>query len=284
MTTAFALSGGGNLGPLQAGAMLALLEAGIVPDLLVGSSVGALNAAAVACRPDVEGVRELVAAWGALRRRDVVRPGLAGALAGFVGARNHLLSPARLHRLIERWVPVTRIEETTARLAVTATDALSGAGVVLTEGPVVEALAASAAIPGLFPAIRMGERWLIDGSLSANRPARQAQALGADVVYVITTATAPRLAPPRGAIAMAMNSVSLVTSELARIEHEAAVAHAEQSGGRIIAVPSAEPVAPGTFEYRRGAELADAAYRRTVQWLAERQAYEGRQADIVGSP
>lgn len=78
-------------------------------------------------------------------------------------------------------------------LAVTASDALSGECVVLRSGSVVEAFAASAAIPGLVPAVRLGDRWLVDGSLSANRPVRQAQALGADDVYVITTATAPRL-------------------------------------------------------------------------------------------
>ena len=267
MTVAFALSGGGNLGPLQAGTILALVEEGITPELLVGSSVGALNAAFAASRPGPEGARQLVASWGSLRRREAVQLNPLWALAGFLGVRDHLLSPTRLRRLIRRWVPFERIEDTPVPLAVTATDALTGDCVLLRSGSLVEALAASAAIPGLFPAVRMEGRWLVDGSLSANRPVRQAQALGADDVYVITTATAPRARPPRGAVAMAMNSVSLVTTRLAQSELADALRHAEARAGRVFTVPSAQPSAPGTFEYRRGAELAAAAYRCTRDWL-----------------
>ena len=267
MTTAFALSGGGNLGPLQAGTALALIESGIVPDLLVGSSVGALNASFLASRPGADGARELVEAWGSLRRRQAVQLNPLWALAGFLGVRDHLLSSARLRRLVREWIDAERIEDLPLPLAVAATDALSGECVVVRSGPVVDAVAASAAIPGLFPAVRVGGRWLVDGSLSANRPVRQAQALGADEVYVILTGTAPRLRPPRGAVAMAMNSVSLVTTRLGLAEMVEAHRHAESSGGRVVVVPSAEPPAPGPFEYRRSAELAGAAYRHTRQWL-----------------
>lgn len=267
MTVAFALSGGGNLGPLQAGSLLALLESGVEPDLLVGSSVGALNAAFLACRPGVSGAQTLVESWSTLRRKEAVQLNPVWALAGFLGFRDHLLSPTRLRRLVRRWIDTTRVEDTKVSLAVTATDALTGECVVLRNGDLVEAVAASAAIPGLFPAVRVGERWLVDGSLSANRPVRQAQALGADDVYVITTATAPRLRPPRGAVAMAMNSVSLVTTRMGLAELDDAVRHAEEHGGRVRVVPSAEPHAPGPFEYRRGAELAGAAYRCARAWL-----------------
>lgn len=268
MTVAFALSGGGNLGPLQAGTLLALLESGVEPELLVGSSVGALNAAFLACHPGVAGANLLVKSWGTLRRQDAVQLNPLWALAGFLGFRDHLLSPVRLRRLIRRWIDVSRLEDAKIPLAVAATDALTGECVVLRSGDLVEAVAASAAIPGLFPAVPWGERWLFDGSLSANRPVRQAQLLGADEVYVITTATAPRLRPPRGAVALAMNSVSLVTTRMGLAELAEARRHAEENGGRVRVVPSAEPRAPGPFEYRRGAEMAEAAYRRTHQWLS----------------
>lgn len=268
MTVAFALSGGGNLGPLQAGSLLALLEAGIEPDLLVGSSVGALNAAFLACRPGADGAQLLVESWATVRRQEAVQLNPLWALAGFLGVRDHLLSPTRLRRLIKRWVDVENIEDVKVPLAVATTDALSGECVLLRSGAIVEALAASAAIPGLFPAVHVDGRWLIDGSLSANRPVRQAQALGADDVYVITTATAPRARPPRGAVAMAMNSVSLVTTRLALAELAEAVRHAAGTGGKVRLVPSAQPPAPGPFEYRRGRVLAEAAYRRTQQWLS----------------
>jgi NTE family protein len=267
MSVAFALSGGGNLGPMQAGAIVALLESGVQPDLLVGTSVGALNASFLVTRPGVDGAHQLVAAWSELRRRDVVRLSPLRAFAGFLGVRDHLISPQRLRTLIGRWVEVVRIEDAPIPLAITATDALSGEAVTLTEGDVVDALVASSAIPGLFPPVAVSGRWLVDGSLSANRPVRQAQALGARDVYVLTTATAPRLRPPRGAVAVAMNSVSLVTTRIARQETAEAARRATASGGRVFAVPSAEPDAPGTFDYRHGARLAKLAYQRTRAWL-----------------
>lgn len=267
MPVAFALSGGGNLGPMQAGAIVALLESGVHPDLLVGTSVGALNASFLATRPGVAGAHQLVAAWSELKRRDVVRLSPLRALAGFLGVRDHLVSPQRLRSLIRRWVELVRIEDAPVPLAITATDALSGEAVTLTAGDLVDALVASSAIPGLFPPVALSGRWLVDGSLSANRPVRQALALGARDVYVLTTATAPRRRPPRGAVAMAMNSVSLVTTRMAHQETAEAARRATAEGGRVFAVPSALPDAPGTFDYRHGARLAKLAYERTRRWL-----------------
>jgi NTE family protein len=269
MTVAFALSGGGNLGPMQAGTVLALVEAGIEPDLLVGTSAGALHAALLATRPGIEGARTLMTASSSLRRRDVFRFDLVAVLAGFMGARDNLVSARQLRRLIRRWVEIDRIEQAVIPFAAVATDALTGEAVVLSTGDVADALAASSAIPGLLPPVRIDGRWLIDGSLSANRPVLQAQALGADDVYVITTATAPRLRPPRGAVAMAMNSVSLVTAQAARGQLAVAVRNANDTGGRVTVVPSIEPPAPGPFDFRRSAALANAAYRRTILWLKQ---------------
>ncbi len=269
MTVAFALSGGGNLGPMQSGTILALMEAGITPDLLVGTSVGALNGAFLASRPGVDGARGLMEAWSALRRPEAVRLSLVTAIEGFLGFRNHLVSDQQLRRLIRKWVEIERIEQATVPLAVTATDALTGECVVLTAGDVVDALAASAAIPGLYPPVSIGGRWLVDGSLSANQPVLQAQALGAEEIYVITTTTASRHHPPRGAIALARGSVSLVTSRLARDDVREAERRARRSGGRVWVVPTSEPAAPKPFDFRRSASLAEASYERTMAWLAE---------------
>jgi NTE family protein len=267
MTVAFVLSGGGNLGPMQAGTILALMEAGIEPDLLVGTSVGALNAAFLSTRPGIEGAQTLMAASSVLRRREAFRFHVLTVLAGFFGVRDNLVSAQHLRGLIRHWVEIDRIEQAAIRLAVITTDALTGEPVVLTTGGIGDALAASSAIPGLFPPVRIDGRWLIDGGLSANRPVLQAQALGADHVYVITTTTAPRLRPPRGAVAMAMNSVSLVTARADHDQLEIATKHATNTGGRVLVVPSPQPPAPGPFDFRRSAALAKAAYQRTIMWL-----------------
>jgi len=267
MTTAFVLSGGGNLGPLQAGAVLALMESGIQPDLFVGSSVGALNAAFLATRPGATGARALVAASSSMQRREAFRFNPVAVLAGFVGLRNYLVSDHHLRALIRRWIQVDLIERAATPLAVTATDALSGEIVLLRSGDIVDALAASSAIPGIFPPVQIAGRWLIDGSISADRPVLQAQELGADTIYMIDATTAPRVRPPRGAIAVAMNSVSLVTSQASRDQLTTALEHADATGGHVYVVPSAQQPAPSPFNFRMSATLAEAAYARTVAWL-----------------
>ncbi|HLN17511.1 MAG TPA: patatin-like phospholipase family protein [Acidimicrobiales bacterium] len=269
VTTAIALSGGANLGPMHAGAVVALLEAGLQPDLLVGTSVGAMNAAYLATRPGLASARELGEAWANLRRRDAFRFSLGGAIAGFLAARDHLVSPSRLAALMRQWVTVERIEDAPVRFAAVATDALSGEPVVLDRGPVVPALMASSAIPGLLPAVRHLGRWLIDGTLSASCPALQAQDLGADVVYVVTTRTAPRVRPPRGALAMAMNSVSLLTARAAAEQLATARRRAEASGGTVLEVPTGEPPAPGPFDFNQARFLFARSYAEASSWCRD---------------
>ncbi|MCK4176312.1 patatin-like phospholipase family protein [Aciditerrimonas ferrireducens] len=268
MSVAFVLSGGGNLGALQAGALRALVEAGIRPDLVVGTSVGAINGAFFASRPGLEGCWALEDGWRRLRRRDLFRFRLGLALGGFLGLGDHLVGTGRLRAWIEEHLTVRRVEDTPVRFAAVATDALRGDPVVLTEGDLASALLASSAIPGIFPPVRIGDRWLVDGSLAAGTPVLEALALGAREVYVLTTQTAPRRRPPRGAIAMAMNSVSLTTAQLQREQVAAAARDLEARGGRLHLVPSPAPEAPSPFDFRQGGRLADLAYARTRAWLA----------------
>jgi NTE family protein len=269
MTVAFALSGGGNLGAIQAGTMRALLERGIEPDLLVGSSIGAFNAAFYATHPGLAGCEALETAWGTLRRRDIFRFELSRVLTGFLGLRDHLVATKRLRELIQLWLGIERIEDATLPMAAVATDALSGDPVVMRSGDIVSALLASSAIPGIFPPVHREGRWLVDGSLSANCPVSEALDLGADSVYVLTTATTPRDRPPRGAVAMAMNSVSLVTTKMQRSQLEEARSRAAAKGGAVWVVPSPEPEAPSPFDFRRSTTLARAAYERAKTWIDE---------------
>ena len=271
MTVAFALSGGGNLGALQAGSMRALVEAGVEPDLLVGSSIGALNAAFCATHPGRAGCTRLEAAWRDLKRRDVFRFELSRAIVGFLGLRDHLVATKRLEQISREWLGIARIEEAALPFAAVATDALTGDIVVMTSGDVASALLASAAIPGIFAPVHREGRWLVDGSLSAGCPALEALELGADQVYAVMTTTAPRRRPPRGAVAAAMSSVSLLTSKLQVSRLETAEREATERGGAVHLVPSPFPDAPSPFDFQHGGQLAASGYRRTVTWLAERK-------------
>src|SRR5258708_8663559 len=83
--TAFVLAGGGSLGAVEVGMLQALVERGIAPDLVVGASVGAINGAYFAGRPDCAGVESLGAIWRSLRRGDVFPIGLVCGFLGFIG-------------------------------------------------------------------------------------------------------------------------------------------------------------------------------------------------------
>jgi NTE family protein len=91
-------------------------------------------------------------------------------------------------------VEIDRIEDADVPLAVTTTDALAGDGIVLSSGEVVDSPAASCAIPGLFPPVKIGDRWLVDGSLSANQPVLQAL----DLALTTSTSSPPPRKPDNG--------------------------------------------------------------------------------------
>src|SRR4051794_36264942 len=212
MPTAFVLSGGASLGSIQVGMLEALYEQGIEPDLIVGTSAGALNGAFIAERPQtVETARELGEVWRGLSRGRVfpVNP-ITGAL-GFLGARDHLVPDSALRRVIERHTSVDRMEETSVPLHVVATDVLTGAEVRLSRGPLVDAVMASAAIPGVLPTVSWGGRSLMDGGVANNSPLSHALELGADRVYVLPTGGTCELdEPPRGALAMLIYATHLL--------------------------------------------------------------------------
>jgi NTE family protein len=276
MTVAFALSGGGNLGAMQAGGLRALVEAGIEPDLLAGASIGALNAAFYATHPGLAGCVRLQSAWSDIRRKDVFRFELSRAIAGFLGVRDHLVTTKRLESVIHEWLGIERIEEAAVPFAAVSTDALTGEIVVMTRGEVASALLASTAIPGIFPPVRREGRWLVDGSLSAGCPAAEALELGADVVYAFMTTTAPRRRPPRGAVAAAMSSVSLLTAKMHASRLDEAARNAEAQGGAVHHVPSPFPEAPSPFDFAQGAALSSAGYRCAVEWLGDRATEDAR--------
>jgi NTE family protein len=148
MTTAFVLSGGGSLGAVQVGMLQAITARGVEPDLLVGTSVGALDAAYVAGDGASEASLDgLVAIWARLRRRDVfpLQPArLGAAVFGWVPS---LCPNGALRRPIREHVAFERLEDSTIPLHVVATDVASGQEVLLSDGDAVDAILASAAIP-----------------------------------------------------------------------------------------------------------------------------------------
>lgn len=263
MTTAFVLSGGGSLGAVQVGMLLALAERGITPDLLVGSSVGAVNAAWAAGRPGLDGARELAGVWRSVRRDDVfpLRP-LRGLL-GFSGRRDHLVDPGNFRALLRRHLDFTRLEDAAVPLVVVATEMASGTEVALTRGDVIEAVAASTAIPGVFPPVTVDGRILMDGGVSNNAPISQAVQHGADTVYVLPTGYACALArPPRSALGMALHAITLLVQQ-----RLAADADHDWEGVTLRVVPPLCPLAVSPVDFSQTSTLIDRAHDATTAWL-----------------
>jgi NTE family protein len=210
MRVAFVFSGGASLGASQAGMLQALYEEGVRPDVLVGTSAGAINAAFVASRPaTVETALDLQRIWRRLKRCQVFPANPLTAGLGMLGLRDHSISSSSLRRLLSRHVEIDRLEDAPVELHVLAADLLSGEEVLLSEGPTIEAVLASAAIPGVFPGIPWASRLLVDGGIANNTPISHAVELGADQIYVLmAVGTGPLGRVPRGALASAVAAVS----------------------------------------------------------------------------
>ncbi len=210
MRVAFVFSGGASLGASQAGMLQGLYEQGVRPDLLVGTSVGAINAAFIASRPPtVQTALDLQQIWRQLNRSQVFPANPLRAGLGMLGLRDHSVSPGSLRRLLARHVEIDRLEESPVDLHVLAADLMSGEEVLLSGGPTIDAVLASAAIPGVFPGVPWASRLLVDGGIVNNTPISHAVELGAEQIYVLMAVGAGPLGrAPRGVIASAVAAVS----------------------------------------------------------------------------
>ncbi len=268
-TTAWLLRGGASLGAAQVGMARALMEAGHYPDILFGASAGALNAAWLAAEPTLEGVAALARRWGEVRRRDVFPLRPWDLFAALAGRADHTLSSAPLARWLKATVPLARLEDSLLPLFVVATDIESGEEVLLERGPSVPALLASCAMPGIFPPVRVGGRWLVDGSVASDTPLEAAIKAGAGCVYVLQGVPAVPMARPRTALDVLLRSVSVT---LARYSDTNLARWAGSC--QLYVVPA--PLVPGTspFSFRRAHELVQAGYQQTVAWLGQARPVE----------
>lgn len=178
--TALVLGGGGSRGAIEVGLYRAVVELGIRVDLVVGSSIGAVNGALIAVGLSPV---ELAEQWGALRTRDII--GSRWHYLRLLAGASSIFSNDRLRNLLRRSLPVRSFGELRIPLVIVATDLESGDPVVLREGDLVQAILASTALPGLFPPIPWRGRKLVDGGLSNNVPIDLAVERGAQRVIGI---------------------------------------------------------------------------------------------------
>ena len=274
MTTAFVLSGGASLGSIQVGMLLGLAEAGVAPEVIVGTSVGALNGGWIASRNDVAGITALADVWRSLSRSDVFPTRPITGLLGFLGRRPNLVPSTGLRRLLTRNIQFARLEDAPVPLHVVATDVLSGQDVLLSSGDAADAIMASAAIPAVFPPVRIDGRDHMDGGVVNNTPVSHAVALGADLIWVLPTGYSCALPEsPRGALAMALHALTLT------INQRLAVDVARYEGVvDLRVVPPLCPVPVSPADFSQSAQLIERSHDATRAWLASWQPGSGQAA------
>lgn len=248
MPVAFVLSGGASLGAVQAGMLEALFERGIRPDLLVGTSVGAINAAFIASRPPtVQTAHDLQRVWRRLSRTHVFPANPVTAALGFLGLRDHSVSAGSLRRIVLRHLEIEQLEEAAVDLHVVAADVLTGEDVLLSAGSAVDAVLASAAIPGVFPAVSWESQLLMDGAIANNTPISHAVELGADRVVVLQAIGTERLKrAPRGVLAAGVTAASRT---LTRRFAEDVVRYADAAELIVLPAPQLEGIMPTDFSH-----------------------------------
>ena len=171
----FALGGGAARGWAHLGVLRALESAGIRPDVIAGTSIGAVVGGCYAAGK----LDELEAFARGLTKRRIM------GLLDFHISGSGLIGGDRLRRLLEVDLGQSRIEDLPLRFATVATELSTGHELWLTRGPMIEALRASYALPGVFDPVRISGRWLVDGALVNPVPVTVARALGADLVICV---------------------------------------------------------------------------------------------------
>jgi NTE family protein len=216
---------------------------------LVGSSVGALNAAYVASRPQVPATaRKLGSIWRSLQREDIFPVRMSALVSGLCGRRDHLVPDHGIRRLVRRHIEFDDLADAAIPVHLVAFDLNQGRELLLSAGPAADAVAAAAAIPGVFPPVKIGERLLIDGGVVNNTPISHAVELGAERINVLPTQSPGRTLSrvPKGALDAAICGLTLLldrqlVADVARYSRDAEVI--------VLPAPNTASVQPGSFEH-----------------------------------
>lgn len=270
MTTAFVLGGGGRWGAVEVGMIQALDEAGVVPDLILGTSIGAFNGAVIADYPGREGVDRLTGFWEEVTGADLFQTGFIDRALRVATMKPALHETSDLRSLLEHAIhPDTQIEDLQTPFQCVAASIEAVADHWFVEGPLIDAVLASSAVPALFPPVEIGGEHFYDGGLVDSVPLGRAVALGADVVYVLQVGRMESpLRPPQR-----LHEAALISFEIARRHRFATTMRDLPEDVAVHVLPTGSPVA---WDDRRQLKWKDTggiedrmatAYRATLEYL-----------------
>jgi NTE family protein len=274
--TAFVLGGGGILGAHEVGMLRALAERGIQPDLILGTSIGAINGAMFAADPTIDGVERLSQLWRESMISEVTAAGVLRRITTLARSGTHLESLQAARDRLSAALPVQRVEDLPVRFQCVAASIERAAEHWFTTGVLADVVLASCAVPGILPPVKIGDEHFIDGGIVNSIPVGRAVALGATSIYVLQVGRLEKpLQPPRWPW-----EVGLVAFEVARRHRFAHDLQSLPEGVDLHVLPTGGSAAPAYNDVpaqlrigriaRTVEQQIDSAYGATVDYLKAR--------------
>jgi NTE family protein len=263
---AFVLSGGGNLGAVQVGMMRALLEHDIYPDLVIGCSVGAINGAALADDPTLDGVDHLAEVWRNVDGKNLMpRNWLPNAVA--LARRGEAIHDSDgLRKMLEGAVGGRRFCDLKLPFECVATDVKDVREVWFNQGSLLEAILASAAMPAVYPSVEINGARYLDGAIVNDVPMSRAVELGASTLYVLQVGSFSRpRAEPRRPLDVAVQAYWIARHHRFKRDLDSMPADVD-----LHLLPHGQPPLMRYNDFTRAAELIDAAYVASTDYLEGR--------------
>jgi NTE family protein len=272
---AFVLGGGGVLGAHEVGMLRALAEHGIRPDVVLGTSVGAINGAFFAADPTLAGVERLTELWRAVNLTDRSPGTVLRRVTTLARSGTHLQSLTEMRDRLTAVLPVRTVEELSIPFQCVAASIERAAEHWFDSGPLADVVLASCAVPGILPPVPIGDEHFIDGGIVNSIPVSRAVTLGASRIYVLQVGRLEQsLKPPRWPW-----EVGLVAFEVARRHRFAHDLHALPDDVELHVLPTGGSAAPayndlsGQLRVGRVARTVqrqiDSAYEASRRYLAQ---------------
>lgn len=271
--TAFVLGGGGILGAHEVGMLRALAESSLVPDMVLGTSIGAVNGAFFAADPTPGGVERLIELWQDLNAASVSAGMILRRVTTLARSGTHLESLESARARLAEALPVDRVEKLRVRFQCVAASIERAAEHWFDHGPLADVVLASSAVPGILPPVKIGDEHYIDGGIVNSIPVARAVALGATSIYVLQVGRLEKpLRPPRWPW-----EVGLVAFEVARRHRFAHDLGSLPEGVQLHVLPTGGSAAPAYNDVaaqiglRRAARSVgryiDSSYRASQRYL-----------------
>jgi NTE family protein len=278
---AFVLSGGGNRGALEVGVILALLEHGIRPRILVGTSVGAINATAMAINPTLEGAKWLENLWRQVTKKDVLPDNYMSMIIRLLTGRSSLFDNKRLKDYLESRLPKslrTFADIKSAELYITAADLRTGElrvfGIDHNES-VLDAVMASSAYPLILAPWEYQGRQYVDGALASDLPIRVAVQMKASAVYAIDVGKHQDTKKSRLGVLRVIRQILNATAYQRFINDMGWANQLAQDKIHYIRVDGFDDV--GSWDFNHTAAMIEKGHKTGTEYLRRLTGYAGRQ-------